>query len=604
MLRPVPALRRERLAAFLAFAALGAALFLYMKPWTFGGALNDDWAYLLPARRLAETGRLRLTDWASGTQVAQILWGAFWTKLFGWSPGILRCLTLLLALSSGLMLSFLLEGAAEPPAARLLAGFALVLNPIALPLAVSFMTDIPYLALLLGSLLAFRSALTDDRESSWAVGLFLAAAAYLVRQTGLLIPLAPTALLLLERRLTLRRAAQAWSIPAAALLSHAAWFHWAHGPTWASENYVWSATLARLANPAVFGAEALWRLFCLLAYAGLFCLPGSLGWTARRRTWRGWAAAGAFLAAGMAVWARRGGLPYLENLFAPSAVGTLTLSGAAFKPAGFLAARWFWMLATGMALAGGALLSRAALEPALDAGKERGPGRGPSALRAVGRGVSPAGRGAFLLAVCALFQVLASLLGAKYFDRYVLFFLPGAIALAFRGAWGKFRLAAGGAVLAAAAAVSIAGTADYLAWNKAKWDLGLKAVSAGLGPGRRPSALRALGKGVGPAGLRPPMIIAGFDWGGYWGYEPAMESLKKAKPLSRIGEWEWQSVFPAAAIMSWKPPERVPWRPVAAESYATPLSPRRGTIYLYAPGAPPPPAGEGRKRYNALRTGG
>ncbi len=91
--------------------------------------------------------------------------------------------------------------------------------------------------------------------------------------------------------------------------------------------------------------------------------------------------------------------------------------------------------------------------------------------------------------------------GAKYFDRYVLLFLPGAIAIAFRGPWGKWRLALGSTFLSATAAVSILGTADYLAWNEAKWKLGLEAVRVGL---------------------NPAAIIAGFDWGGTWSYEPAM----------------------------------------------------------------------------------
>jgi hypothetical protein len=536
----------RRLPLFLAFAALAAAMFAYLRPWTFDGALNDDWAYLLPAHRLASMGRLRLTDWGSGTQIAQIFWGAFWTKIFGWSPGILRCLTLLLAFASGFVLSLLLEGSVASAAARLLAGLALILNPIALPLSVSFMTDIPYMTLMLGSLLAYRSALADDRDLPWLAASSLAAAAYLVRQTGILIPLAPTALLLVGKRLTLPRAAKTWAIPVAAALGHAAWFHWAHGPTWASQNYVWAATLARMARPGAFLSEGIWRAYCLLAYAGLFCLPGGLALKAGRRSGLAWGAAAFFVASGLVVWHRAGSFPYLENLFAPATVGGLTLGGASFKPSGFLAARLFWTATTILSIAGGALLLRALAETAENGIRERG---------------------ASLLIVCSLLQALASLLGAKYFDRYILFLLPGALALAFRGPWGKLRLAAGWAVLAATAAVSILGTADYLAWNKAKWRLGLAAVGAGL---------------------KPPMIIAGFDWGGYWGYEPAMEILKKTKPLDRIGEWEWQTVFPAVAIMSWKPPERVPWRPVAEEHYSTPLSSRRGTIYLYKAGGQAP----------------
>ena len=89
-----PSLRSEAVP----LGCLGAVfvlLALLFRPWSMDFPLNDDWAYLIPAKRLAHEGVLRLSDWGTPTQVLHVLWGALWTWLLGWDMGWLKVSTLL-----------------------------------------------------------------------------------------------------------------------------------------------------------------------------------------------------------------------------------------------------------------------------------------------------------------------------------------------------------------------------------------------------------------------------------------------------------------------------------------------------------------------------
>jgi hypothetical protein len=97
---------------------------------------------------------------------------------------------------------------------------------------------------------------------------------------------------------------------------------------------------------------------------------------------------------------------------------------------------------------------------------------------------------------------------------------------------------------------------DYLAWNGAKWEL----------------------TGKPRAEFSPGEIICGFDYEAWYSYEKNMAYLKNMKPLSMIGEWEWQKVNDYKAIVSFTPDPR--FRLVDKAEYSTPLSSRKGALYL------------------------
>jgi hypothetical protein len=528
------------------YAAAGLFLLFCasLAPWTFDFPLNDDWAYALAARNLAETGRLALSDWGSSTQLPHVMLGALSAKLFGFSFNALRLATLLSAAGAVFFFVKILDELEVPAFEKTVAALALALNPLFLVLANSFMTDCHYLFWMLAAAYFYMKNLKDpgDAKALWLAGL-CAAAAYLTRQLAVALPMAFTLALFFRKRLNWRAAAAAWALPAAAMLGYYLWFKFSHGPTWAGENYVGSATLGYLSKPGAFLAASFYRVFAAILESSLLLLPLAAAFAFRGRNFRGknslqrrlgpalpWltlAALGLFALV-------NGSMPYLENNLSRSGIGVLTLGGAALKPSGLFASTLFWNLAAAASVAAAVMLvSASAL--ALRTG--------PPALR--------------FLFTAALLQLAVSLAGAKFFDRYLLVLLPWfAAAAAYAAKEARFSRPAAIGGLALFALLSWAGMKDYLAWNKAKWELASK-PRAGIAPGE---------------------IVNGFDYEAWHTYEINMAYLKSMKPLKMIGEWEWQSSNKYKAMVSYSQDPRL--KVIDKAEYSTPLSSRKGVLYL------------------------
>lgn len=527
-------------AVFLLFAAS-------LAPWAWDFPLNDDWAYALAAKALAETGRLSLSDWGAATQIPHLIWGSLFIKIFGFSFGALRSANVLAAAAAVFAFVKLLEEFDIGPGEKMLAAMALALNPLFLLLASSYMTDLHYLLWMTAAVLFYVRRIKNpgDTRALLLAGC-CAAAAYLTRQLGLALPMAFTLVLLLQKKAKWRDLALTWAPPAAAMLGFHLWFSYIHGPTWASANYVGAATLAHLAKPGPFIMDSAHRFFGVLMETGLVLLPLAAGFAfTLRQFWKKntlerrissalpWAvlfALGVFIMI-------NGALPYLENNLSSTGIGALTLGGKAAKPSGIFASPLFWNLATALSAAGAAILVCATWLSLLAGGP---------ALR-------------FVFAA-AMFHLAISFAGAKFFDRYLLTLLPWFILAAVFAAKGiRFSRAAAFAVLAACAALGWAGVKDYLAWNGAKWELAARP---------RP-------------GLSPTEIANGFDYEAWLTYERNMAYLKKMKPLKLIGEWEWQRLNNYKALISYASPNpRFQVRD--SIEYSTPLSAGKARLYLLA----------------------
>ncbi len=525
---------------FLIFAAT-------LSPWTYNFPLNDDWAYAQAVRTLSETGRLALSDWGSSTQVLHIIIGALFSKLFGFSFATLRVANVLIAAGALFLFVKILDEFEIGPLEKMAAGLALALNPIYLVLANSFMTDIQYFLWMLAAMYFYIRRLKDPEDSpalAWA-GVCVAAA-YLTRQLAVALPLAFTLSLFFKGRFKWRELAAVWALPAAAILGYHFWFTHIHGPTWASENYVAAATLGHISRPLAFFNDAFYRLLASMIETGLLLLPLAIGYlfslpqfSSRNGLHRRINSFGPWLAlAVLIVFALMNGpLPYLQNTMARSGFGVLTLGGSQLKPSGLFASQGFWLLATGAAIVSAVLLM-CVLGLALRAGN--------SALR-------------FVFSVCFL-QLAISLIGAKFFDRYLLTLLPWfAVSAVFAARGVRFNKPAVAAALLLCGWLGWAGVKDYLAWNSAKWEL------AG-----RPRA-----------DFHPGQIINGFDYQAWFNYENKMAYLKSMKPLSMIGEWEWQKSGDYKAIVTFNPDPRL--KILDKTEYSTPLSSRKGVLYLMSP---------------------
>lgn len=518
-----------------------------LAPWAYNFPLNDDWAYGIAVRTLSETGRLTLCDWGASTQVMHIIAGALFTKFFGFSFSALRAANVLLAAGGVFIFIKLLDEFEIGPFEKIIAGLSLCLNPMYLVLANSFMTDMHYFLWMISASYFYVRRIKNPRDSSalvWAG--VCSAAACLTRQIGVALPSAFTLALLASERFKWRDLWKTWAIPGAAMLGYYLWFTRVNGPTWASENYVAAATFRHLANPGVFMIDSFFRLFSSVLETGMMLLPLAAGYafSLRRFSCRNKlecrvSSAGPWLAlAALAAFAFiNGPLPYLENSLAHSGIGTLTLGGAQLKPSGLFASQFFWLAATAAAIFSATLLMCSS----------------GLALRSG----SPALRFVFLACFA---QLGVSIIGAKYFDRYLLTtLLPWfAVAAAFASRGVRFSKPASVLALCLCAFLSWAGMKDYLAWNGAKWDLATKPRT----------------------GLTPDEIANGFDYEAWFNYEKNMSYLKTMKPLKMIGEWEWQKMTRYKAVVAFSPDPRM--RIIDRAEYSTPLSSRKGKLYLMA----------------------
>jgi len=412
--------------------------------------LNDDWSFGMDVKRLVEQGNLALGRWTAMTLVAQVGWGALFTWPFGFSFTALRLSTLVLGLAGVLALYGILLQVQKSRAVAFFGALVFTACPLFLPLANSFMTDVPFVAVaLIACLLLMQGHLFS--------GSLIASLAVLIRQVGLAIPLAFT-LSNLKNKSTWQLLGVV-ALPLAVYLIYVLWIQPSIADTQMSDEKTQSL-LASLSNPK----ESLFNLInnscAALLYIGLFTLPFScLGikevWNNRKYLISnvliificGWIAAIAALYHLFPYWGN-----YLFNFGLGAIVlyDTTTLH-LAHAPHSAL----FWVLYVLFGVMGLIFLCKLLL---------------------------PWKKKTLFFLLVPLFYFLPLALGHN-FDRYLLLIVPCALILLAqalipsRAGWtlGVFL-----AILYLG--FSLAGTHDYLAWNRARWQGLNELLAQGIPP--------------------------------------------------------------------------------------------------------------------------
>jgi drug/metabolite transporter superfamily protein YnfA len=192
------------LPAFLCAIALIAAA-LAVHPVAEIG-MNDDWTYVQSARDLLRTGHIAYNGWAAAMVGWQLFTGALFAKLFGPSFTAIRSSTLMVAVATAILTQRCLIRAGLRAVNATLGTLALVLSPLFLPLALSFMTDIGSLFCIIACFYACLRALQARKNSAAAWWLTFAAignvAGGTVRQIAWLgvLVLFPSTVWILRRR--------------------------------------------------------------------------------------------------------------------------------------------------------------------------------------------------------------------------------------------------------------------------------------------------------------------------------------------------------------------------------------------------------------------
>jgi hypothetical protein len=134
--------------------------------------INDDWSYFWTARTLASTGHLTYNGWGAMMLGWQAYLGALFIKLFGFSFTAVRSSILMVSLLCTALMQriFVRLGISESTAS--IATLMLVLSPLFLPLAFSFMSDIPGLFVLVLCIyycLRAIQSLSDSAALGWLI---------------------------------------------------------------------------------------------------------------------------------------------------------------------------------------------------------------------------------------------------------------------------------------------------------------------------------------------------------------------------------------------------------------------------------------------------
>ena len=431
--------------------------------------ISDDWLWARAVETLVREGRLHIPDLTAPTLVFQVLWGAAFGFVFGPTFGVLRLSTVVLVLLSGVAFYALCRELDISPGRSALALAIYLFNPLSYGLAFTFMSDPVYVALLVIAAFFYVRGLRGPRGAGpdlrlVAAGSAVAGLAFLVRQPGLLIPVAVASYLVATRRewpggigrlLTL-----VLGIPFLVALGYELWLVLVNGVPTGQEDFLGNIRRAGfLGNLRLTGAVA----FVSVMYAGFFVFPVALAAMARlpalvrslprRRSLVavGWVV---LVAVGVAVMVRHGRrMPYAALFLDETGIGPQDVVGG--RPplvAGSLG--WITGVTAIAAVVFGLVLSRLA----------------PRSWR------GPAG----LVAALMVWQVVGTLpsSGQKIiggirvitFDRYLLPLLPFALCLAL---WAlrdvRFPQLLAWAATAAFALFSVVGTRDLLVWQEAVW---------------------------------------------------------------------------------------------------------------------------------------
>ena len=443
----------------------------------------DDWSYIKSAQVFAQTGHFVFNGWATAMLGWQLVWGALFIHLFGFSFMAVKLSTLPLAMACVFLFYLIQIRFGIRPANAVFGTLSLGLSPLFLPLAASFMSDIPGLFVILLCLYCCQRALAASTDKAAIAWLCFAATSNIAGGTtrqiawlGALVMVPCTAWLLRKRPGIVLAAALLWIATLASILYC---LHWFARQPYSIAPSLFKAPTNRLGNPWVLASfYLLGEFFCLL----LIVFPILIAWLPRFRSPRGTTRLA--IACIVLLWVlfqmvANWTLPWLTNL--------LTSEFSAFYSGQFLLPRWACLLFSALIAAAFLLLfttARAHFRAAEDTPRLQSDSQILWLLVP------------YSLGYCALLFLLALQAEVDY-DRYILGLMPAAIVLLIR--LYELQIAPRLPVLSIAATalyalLAIAGTHDLFALQRAR----LAAIAE----------LRA-------AGIPRPQIQGGFEYDGW-----------------------------------------------------------------------------------------
>ncbi|CAN5522811.1 glycosyltransferase family 39 protein [soil metagenome] len=508
------------LAAFFAVA--------FWVPVMTPVATTDDWGYSRSVEILLDEGHLEVFPVVAATAVFQIVWGSLFALVIDNTLGAVRLSTLVIVGVSGAALYDICRRIGVPASRAALAVAAYLFNPLSFVLSYSFMTDPHFAAMMIiATALTLRGIEPGEHPRvRWLIaGSVAAAAAILIRQQGVLIPLSVAVFLALRgdiqrSRDGFRHLCVVGLIPAMTTLLYLMWLRWFNGVP-----DVQSEFASEIGDAGIGGSLRLISTLTYfeLMYAGFFVLPitaaALIGFPPLRRRIKGYAW---LLAIGWAIAACAGlvyfadtnrRMPYVPQFMGSGGLGPPDVRGS--RPRLF--EQPFFDLLTALSFISVMLLGFVLA---------RGLSERPAGVR----------NGAGLVVAVLAGQIVGVIPPSYHYlnrgyslDRYLLPILPLIIALAL---WAlrdsRFVLCIGWAMVALFGLFAAAGTRDYLHYMDATWSVAAYAIESGA---------------------RPDQVDAGAAWVGYHLYTYGVdENIDRAR--TRDGPW-WTYFYGKATDSSY-----------------------------------------------------
>jgi hypothetical protein len=460
------ALRHKPLVCKLALTVLFVAAVIITDPRA-PFPLNDDWAWAKDVFNILH-GDWRYTGWEAMPLLPQALLGALVCSVGSFDFTLLRLLTLALCL---VVVSFLFDSLFLLTKNALLAGLACLLflfNPLAYALSFSFMTDIPFLAILAPSLYFFLKYVATGQEKYFHLSLSLCCLAALQRQLAVVVGLGYALALAAGQgvsRATLPRLILAGLGPYLALAGYESLLS-----VTGTMPHLYTIRNAELAGlwqlgPGELLSRLAKRFLLIVYYCGFFFFPLVLAaffsaTSSLKRRLLFLALSLAACAGGYLAWTSHMPLPFRGNILNPSGVGPLLLKDTYLLGLpNFPTFSWTILLTTTvMGVVSGAFALAVALDRILETLHDRSKDLHFTAT-------------VLFFGVFMLYSGITTIF-AGFYDRYILincFFVP---LLLFSGR--PFALNKPLAVTALLwilllAGFSVTAEKDYLDWNRAKW---------------------------------------------------------------------------------------------------------------------------------------
>lgn len=425
--------------------------------------LNDDWSYTRSLENLYRLHTFQICGFTSMSLIAQLGWGILFCKLFGFSFFVLRLSTIILGLVGVLCSYGIVKEMTGNDRFAFFTGLIVLVNPLYLNLANTFMTDVPFAAALWLSVFCLLKGMRGAGRKYVLLGIFFCTCATLIRQLGLLVIISWAAAVVLQgrwsRRSLLTAAGGVAAVSCTYLLYNILLFRYSGHPLLYDEGVRHiRMNLTNKSYPFPFYLTR--QAFGILVYSGWFILPLLFLFRTGRKMLTGYALT-LLIVMGYCIGTKKV-MPFFGNIIQPGGVGAADLRDVMILHLPNLAPAPYavWVLVTVAGAIGAGLLVYAGVEAFRYLWRERW--------------AAKAGPGVIFVGGFLVLYLGVMMIGGT-FDRYLLPILPllGAlVGLGLRQAI-HFRPLNTGmaiAVLIVFAGASVGQAYNYLSWNRARWE--------------------------------------------------------------------------------------------------------------------------------------